>query len=173
MKATRTRDTNGMLENPRSAQTQRPRDGRPAKSPRAEAGARIPSDPTENDRSDWTDESIPQDPWAEAEESRARPVEHLPGDVHAAPTADIWPGHAADGMRERWRDLQALFVDDPRAAAEGADAVLAETIETLSRSLESARSDLAEWRTKQDVDTEGLRVTLQRYRTVLDRVLAL
>jgi hypothetical protein len=161
----------------------------------------MPSDATENDRVDRIDESAPHDPWLEAEDSRgvttearssatpadlarhsaertesqppSGPVEHLPGEVHADPTVDIWPGRAADGMRERWRDLQALFVDDPRAAAEGADAVLAETIETLSRSLESARSDLAEWRTKQNVDTEGLRVTLQRYRTVLDRVLAL
>jgi hypothetical protein len=51
--------------------------------------------------------------------------------------------------------------------------VLAETIETLTGSLQAARADLSEWRSKHESDTEGLRVAVRRYRGVLDRVLAL
>jgi hypothetical protein len=66
-----------------------------------------------------------------------------------------------------------LFVDDPKAAVAGADAVLAETIDTLNGSLQAARSDLSSWKDTREVDTEGLRLVVQRYRSVLDRVLAL
>jgi hypothetical protein len=69
--------------------------------------------------------------------------------------------------------VQLRFVDDPLAAAEEADAVLTDTIKSLSGSLQAARTELSEWRSRSDRDTEGLRVAVQRYRTLLDRVLTL
>ncbi len=86
---------------------------------------------------------------------------------------DFWSDQSASGLRERWRDLQLRFVDDPRAAATEADAVLKETIEALGQSLQAARADLSDWRDQHEGDTEGLRQAMQRYRTVLDRVLSL
>jgi hypothetical protein len=100
-------------------------------------------------------------------------VERAPGQVHADPPVDIWPDGAADGLRQRWRELQLRFVDDPQAAAKEADDVLANTIELLNGSLQAARTDLSDQCTKNDADTEGLRVAVQRYRSVVDRVLAL
>jgi hypothetical protein len=113
------------------------------------------------------------EPAQTVEHSPGEVVEHSPGEVNAGPGVELWPERAADGLRERWRELQLRFVDDPREAADGADAVLAETIGILNDSLQAARADLSEWRTRDGLDTEGLRVAIQRYRTVLDRVLAL
>jgi hypothetical protein len=106
-------------------------------------------------------------------EIAADPSEHSPGNVRSEPLSELWPDQAAQGLRDRWRELQLLFVDDPKAATEGADAVLGETIELLNGSLQSARADLAGWRDNRELDTEGLRMVVRRYRTVLDRVLAL
>lgn len=100
-------------------------------------------------------------------------VERSPGPVALDPALDLWPEQATDGLRERWRELQLRFVDDPKAAVTEADAVLAETIEILNGSLAAARADLSQRSEKQDTDTEALRVTVQHYRAVLDRVLAL
>lgn len=149
MKVTKFRDTEGMAKDRRRPQTQRPRENRPADHPWTDAGARTPGDPGETVE-------------APRAEQPGGTVEHLPGEVHADPPVDLWPERTAETMRERWRDLQALFVDDPRAAAEQADAVLAETIGVLTDSLQAARSDLSEWRNRQDADTEGLRVALRR-----------
>jgi len=43
----------------------------------------------------------------------------------------------------------------------------------LTSALTAQRSELAQWRTDRDADTEGLRVAVQRYHAFLDRVLGL
>ncbi len=87
--------------------------------------------------------------------------------------AQLWPDGAADRLRERWRELQLRFVDDPRAAAQDASEVFDETIKLLSSSMKAARAELDEWRARNDGDTEALRVVVQRHRAFLDRILAL
>ena len=100
-------------------------------------------------------------------------TELAPGDVAAEPVTQLWPADAADGLRERWREIQLRFLDDPQAAAVDADNLLGEAIEALSGTLSNLRSDLAGWRGENRADTEVLRVAVQRYRQFLDRVLAL
>jgi hypothetical protein len=98
------------------------------------------------------------DPWAT-------------GQPEMGSRGNLWPDREVNGLRERWRELQLLFVDDPRAAVEGADEILGQTIEVLNGSLQATRADLAEWR-QRDMDTEAMRMAVRRYRAVLDRVLA-
>ena len=73
-------------------------------------------------------------------------------------------------FRERVRDVQANFVDEPAGAvaemralvSEAAHSVLAEQLEAIDPN-----------RHRQRPDTESLRSALRQYRDLLDRLLAL
>jgi len=76
-------------------------------------------------------------------------------------------------LSRRWSDIQASFVDEPRHAVELADTLVAETMQRLAQMFASARKDLeGQWDRGEDVTTEDLRITLQRYRSFFDRLLA-
>jgi hypothetical protein len=64
----------------------------------------------------------------------------------------------------RWKDVQTGFVDEPRQAVQQADQLVAEVIENLTQSFVAERRSLEERWSRDDVDTEQLRVALQRYR---------
>ena len=76
-------------------------------------------------------------------------------------------------LRERWRSLQARFVDEPRETVSEADSLVAELLQELARGFSDARSSLeAQWSAGDDVSTEDLRLSLQRYRSFFERLLA-
>ncbi len=78
----------------------------------------------------------------------------------------------ANELRDRWQALQARFVDDPREAVSDADALVAELLRDLAKTFDDARSGLeGQWSRGDDVSTEELRVTLQRYRSFFERLL--
>jgi hypothetical protein len=80
-------------------------------------------------------------------------------------------GRTSD-LRERWHALQARFVDDPQAAVGEADSLVAELLRDLAETFDKARGGLEEqWTRGDDVSTEELRVTLQRYRSFFERLL--
>jgi hypothetical protein len=90
------------------------------------------------------------------------------GDGHLFQDSDL------SDMRRRWSDVQASFVDEPRRAVEQADALVAETMQRLAQTFASARENLEhQWDRGDDVTTEDLRVTLQRYRAFFDRLLSM
>ena len=75
-------------------------------------------------------------------------------------------------LRDRWHTLQARFVDDPRDTVSEADSMVAELLRDLAQGFDQARSGLEEqWTRGEDVSTEELRVTLQRYRSFFERLL--
>jgi hypothetical protein len=75
-------------------------------------------------------------------------------------------------LRERWHGLQSRFVDDPRETVSEADSLVAELLRDLAQSFDGARSKLeGQWSSGEDVSTEDLRVTLQRYRSFFERLL--
>lgn len=79
----------------------------------------------------------------------------------------------ATQLRDRWHALQANFVDDPRAAVGEADSLVAELLHDLAQSFDQARSGLeTQWNQGDDVSTEELRITLQRYRSFFERILS-
>jgi hypothetical protein len=77
-----------------------------------------------------------------------------------------------EGLRTRWNEIQAGFVDEPRRAVEQADALVEDAIKHLSDSFASARAAMERgWDRGEDVSTEDLRLALQRYRAFFGRLL--
>ena len=72
----------------------------------------------------------------------------------------------AEAFRRRWAAVKGTFPDDPRAAVQQAKGLLGEVTELLNRRLEE---DL---RKREDPSTEDLRVALQRYRALFERLLS-
>jgi hypothetical protein len=80
---------------------------------------------------------------------------------------------AATDVRSRWERIQASFVDEPRRAVEGADALVAELTQRLADSFAQERERLeGQWDQGDEVSTEELRIALQRYRSFFDRLLS-
>jgi hypothetical protein len=78
-----------------------------------------------------------------------------------------------DELQGRWRELQTRFVDDPRTTVEDADRLVAHLMQRLAESFSEERSSLEQqWSRGDDVDTEDLRVALQRYRSFFERLLS-
>lgn len=113
------------------------------------------------------------------------------GRPHAATRAEAGPGesrerpHAGDGerlmrapesddLRRRWESIQASFIDAPREAVEEADRLVGELTDRIAERFRSERSGLeTQWERGDEVSTEELRLTLQRYRGFFDRLLHL
>lgn len=85
----------------------------------------------------------------------------------------LFPENDSANFRNRWTEIQAAFVDEPRRAVERADALVAEVIKRLASSFADERSKLeGQWGRGDNVSTEDLRVALQRYRAFFDRLLS-
>jgi hypothetical protein len=77
------------------------------------------------------------------------------------------------GLRSRWDDVQAGFVDDPKDCVQKADALVADVVERLTAGFSDARARLeAQWARGEDASTEDLRQALKRYRDFFQRLLA-
>jgi hypothetical protein len=88
-----------------------------------------------------------------------------PGPVRPAPAAS---GKASPDAR--WHEIQATFVDDPRASVELAAGLVDNSVEALIASVtERQHSLLSAWQ-GDDPGTEELRTALQQYRTFWNRL---
>ncbi len=77
-----------------------------------------------------------------------------------------------DRFRNRWRELQADFVDDPKQAVRGADELVDEVMRTLSEIFAEHKNELkGQWQDDGPGETEELRVALRRYRSFFDQLL--
>jgi hypothetical protein len=85
----------------------------------------------------------------------------------------LFPENESTNLRNRWTEIQAAFVDEPRSAVEQADSLVADVIKRLASSFADERSKLeGQWGRGDDVSTEDLRIALQRYRAFFDRLLS-
>ena len=88
-------------------------------------------------------------------------------------SAPLFPENEATNFRNRWTEIQAAFVDEPRRAVEQGDALVADVIKRVASSFADERSKLeGQWGRGDNVSTEDLRVALQRYRAFFDRLLS-
>lgn len=79
----------------------------------------------------------------------------------------------ADGFLRRWSDVQARFVDDPRAAVRDGDGLVAELLQALAARFAAQQDGLEQsWQAGGDADTEQLRLVLQSYRSFFQRLLS-
>ncbi|MGC5309642.1 hypothetical protein [Micromonospora zamorensis] len=93
------------------------------------------------------------------------------GSTVAAGAATLLDTDTAQGFRDRWRDVQLRFVDDPHAAAGEAQSLVEEAIQALSSALAAQKNTLGGWQDAGSADTEQLRMAVRNYRDFLDRVL--
>ena len=82
-------------------------------------------------------------------------------------------GDDAGELGDRWQEIQARFVDDPREAVHDADALVQDVLHRVTRGFADERRRLEEqWDGGDDVSTEELRLALQRYRAFFGRLLS-
>jgi hypothetical protein len=76
-------------------------------------------------------------------------------------------------FQRRWEDIQTAFVDEPRQAVERADELVAQVMQRLAEGFAEERERLEQqWGRGEDISTEDLRVSLQRYRAFFRRLLS-
>ncbi|MDG4789533.1 hypothetical protein O7626_27030 [Micromonospora sp. WMMD1102] len=94
-----------------------------------------------------------------------------PGAAPAEPIVAILDDEAVRGFRDRWRDVQLRFVDDPPGATEEAHRLVRESVAAVTEALTRQQDDLGGWQRDDATDTEQLRMVVRRHRDFLDRLL--
>jgi hypothetical protein len=86
--------------------------------------------------------------------------------------AALIEGSDSTRFRDRWHDVQAAFVDDPRRAVSDADQLVAELMQTLAATFAERRHALeGQWQKGHDAETEDLRLAMRSYRSFFDQLL--
>ena len=94
-------------------------------------------------------------------------------DGNGAPLEPLFADNVDHDFRDRWREIQTGFVDEPRHAVEQADGLVAELMQRLAQSFSEQRNNLEhQWDASDKVSTEELRVALTRYRSFFERLLS-
>ena len=85
----------------------------------------------------------------------------------------LLPRDVGEDMRTRWDRIQTGFVDEPRAAVQQADELVANAMKRLAESFSQERSQLEQqWDRGDQVNTEDLRQALRKYRAFFQRLLS-
>jgi hypothetical protein len=85
----------------------------------------------------------------------------------------LFPDNELNDFRARWDRVQIGFVDEPRAAVEQADGLVATIVKRIAEQFAAERAELEhQWDRGDNVSTEDLRQALRRYRSFFDRLLA-
>jgi hypothetical protein len=80
---------------------------------------------------------------------------------------------ASSAPEERWQQIMAEFVDDPRGSVKAAHELVGQSVQQLVDRLNDKRASLEQqWSRGDDVNTEKLRVCLQQYRAFFNRLLS-
>jgi uridylate kinase len=130
-----------------------------------------------------TDQDTPSTTAELAEEAESAPVltteiqqvQAVPANTPVSQTnaeefARLTPVES-ENLRMRWNDIQGKFVDEPGTAVMQADALVSEVVEKITRVYTDEHNALkSQWRDDNNVSTEDLRQTLQRYRSFFNRL---
>jgi hypothetical protein len=123
-------------------------------------------DKADDELNDKADEAV--DEQAD-EQAAAKAANESPEATTPSGAAPFFPAADIRGLKDRWREVQLRFVDDPKDATAEAAKLVDEAVDKLSNALRDQRGSLA----KGSDDTEQLRVELRSYRDILDRLLGL
>jgi hypothetical protein len=94
------------------------------------------------------------------------------GDVATEAPAPLLSEEQAGDFQGRWHSIQTWFVDHPRESVKDADTLVEEVMGRLAEEFSRVRSELeSRWDRGDEVSTEDLRVALQRYRSLFQRLL--
>jgi hypothetical protein len=105
---------------------------------------------------------------------RAELVEDSPVQDRDERLAPLFSADVAEDYRTRWTAVQGSFVDDPRAAVQQGDELVAQVMKSLAESFAAERDELeGQLGESSEASTETLRVALRRYRSFFERLLSL
>lgn len=106
-------------------------------------------------------------------ESRAEAdVEGAASDAEAGGEGELFPANERNELEQKWNEIQARFVDEPRGSVEEANALVSDLMDRLVSSFSEQRERLeGQWERGDDVTTEDLRMVLMRYRSFFGRLL--
>jgi hypothetical protein len=111
-----------------------------------------------------------------AHPAEEREVEERPGESNARESelSPLFSDEEERNFRNRWKDIQTGFVDEPRRSVEQADELIAKLLQRLAESFSEQRSHLEQqWEKSDSASTEDLRLALRRYRSFFDRLLSI
>ena len=93
--------------------------------------------------------------------------------TQSSPERSLFADDQLTGLRARWDNVQAAFVDDPKDCVQKADGLVSDVVAQLTTGFSEARSRLEDqWGRGEEASTEDLRVALKRYREFFERLLA-
>jgi hypothetical protein len=104
---------------------------------------------------------------------QSAPMSNTPETAATAGTEEqpgVLPRQDAQGFQTRWEAVQAVFVDDPQAATEQADALVGEVMDQLLRLRQEYLTQLR-GAVGDGADTEAMRIALRRYRAFFNVLL--
>lgn len=87
--------------------------------------------------------------------------------------SSLLPADRSREYQDRWSTLKGEFVDEPRRAVHGANALVGEILDEMESLFRRQRDDLEAQFSRDDASTEDLRQALTRYREFFDRLLSL
>jgi hypothetical protein len=97
---------------------------------------------------------------------QGRALEEAPG--------PLLPSELTQELRSKWDQVQTGFVDEPRAAVQQADELVATAMKHIAEGLSNERSKLEQqWDRGDEVNTEDLRQAPRKYRTFFQRLLSI
>lgn len=133
-----------------------------------------PSDPSEADVSATQSAPITAtDQPVEAAEPQQAATKSSTDEAARPTDMSLFADNDRSGLRSRWDDVQASFVDDPKDCVQKADALVADVVQQLTAGFSDARSRLeSQWARGEEASTEDLRQALKRYREFFERLLA-
>jgi hypothetical protein len=80
---------------------------------------------------------------------------------------------ASSAEEERWQQILAEFVDNPRGSVAAAHELVGQSVQSIIDRLNEERASLEQqWSGGRDTSTETLRLCLQRYRAFFNRLLS-
>ncbi|HEY8043985.1 MAG TPA: hypothetical protein VIF35_06965 [Streptosporangiaceae bacterium] len=120
---------------------------------------------------DRVGEAIPMPSGSAAGEPRsARAADSPAGPADVTHPDPVPVPSGANGDDHDWREVMAMFVDDPRAATERAARMVDGSVEDLVRSLKGEQDSLRSAWQGGSADTERLRTALKDYRSFWQRL---
>jgi len=122
---------------------------------------------------DFTNSGRATDPASRRQTEEPRSTEEEAAQTEQGLGTSYMQRGATEQSRQRWQEIQARFVDDPRKAVAEAHGLVSEVMEGIVKRFQSERGELEQrWSSGENVSTEDLRRSLQRYRDFFGRLLS-